>query len=398
MEEDTKKTGLIVTKSDEDQSEMKKISIKFANNPKVLNMCQLSQERALPTKSPYSFTSSSVSNVLSSPTSQTCKSISATTSLLKKLPGNISVSTQKVLMPQQQQSPGAAAALSQQSLIPNKPVVVQPINPKVTVSSTVTGPSVCVNASRKIVFNPGDSRFLKIVNATPDQSSISAGKKVIVQRVEQIQPPHAKSVVVQGASPQVSPMKQNKVIVLSGNQSSASSSVVVTGRCSYDTGPTMKTQQESYIVNEMPPEMRTKAIVVSSNNPTGDTQGGVQKVLKIPVQVTKQVTGVRPEMTQAKLDPGKIAPVTITKKLLPIRPAISVTTTPVKDKLPMVNVSGKGPTGTQTTFRRKSNAFNVNNISWILFKFSLIFQLSRPRNHPPSISALNLRNLPWLNA
>lgn len=321
MEEDTNKTGTNVPSHDGDKGDAKKVSIKFANNPKVLNMCQLGQDiRALPTKTPFSFPSStSLSTVsLTTATSPTTKSIAATTSLLKKLPGNISVSTQKIVMPQQQQPTG----LSPASLIPNKPVVVQPINPTTGASS---GSNVVVSTARKIVFTPGDSRFLKIVNATPEQqSTITPGKKVIVQRVEQIQPPHAKNVVVSGTSAQISPMKQNKVIVVSGSK--PLTSIVQQGKT--------KTQDDSYIVNEMPPEMRTKAIVVSSNNPTGDSQSVLQKVMQIP-------------------DPGKVAPVTITKKLLPLLPKPPVVTSPAKDKLVQSQVTSLGPSGTKTTFRSK---------------------------------------------
>lgn len=341
MEEDTNKSGTIVPKSDGDNGETKKMPIKFANNPKVLNMCQLSQDsalRALP-KSPHTFTSSTVSNVLPSSMSQTSKNITVTSSLLKKLPGTISVSTQRVSI--QSQQPVTTSTLSSVSLIPNKPVVVQPINSPVSASPASSSSTVCVSTARKIVFNPGDSRFLKIVNATPESSSISAGKKVIVQRVEQIQPPHAKN-LVQGGS---SPMKQNKIIVVGGTK--PQSKIIVTG-----TGqPTIKMREESYIVNEMPPEMRTKAIVVSSNNPTGDTQGG-PKIIRIPVK-----SGGKPEMFQNKLDPAKIStPLTITKKFLPIKPKVSV----ASDKLPTTQFCAASLPG--TTFQCKKSCLQVMHL------------------------------------
>lgn len=301
MEEDTNKPGANVPKSHGDGGEVKKVSIKFANNPKVLNMCQLSQDalRALP-KKPLTYSSSStVSNVSSSSTGQTSKTQTATSSLLKKLPGNISVSTQRISI--QSKQPVTTVALSSASLIPNKPVVVQAVNSPAVATSTAAGPS----AVKKIVFHPGESRFLKIVNATPESSSsITPEKKVIVQRVEQIQPPHAKNVVVQGQSLSQPQMKQKRVILVSGNKSS--SKIIVAGQ------QTLKKKEESYIVNEMPPEMRTKAIVVSSNNPTGDNQV-VQKLVKSPVL-------------------NKVAPpVTIIKKMLPIRPRPSL----VNEKLPI---------------------------------------------------------------
>lgn len=329
MEEDTNKSGTNVPQSHGEGGEMKKVSIKFANNPKVLNMCQLSQDsalRALP-KTPHTYSSSTVSNVSSSSTGQKSKTQTATSSLLKKLPGNISVSTQRISI--QSKQPVTTVALSSASLIPNKPVVVQAVNAPAAATPTAAGPS----AVRKIVFHPGESRFLKIVNATPESSSsITPEKKVIVQRVEQIQPPQAKNVAVQGQSSSQPQIKQRRVILVSANKTS--SKIIVAGP------QTLKKKEESYIVNEMPPEMRTKAIVVSSNNPTGDNQI-VQKIVKSPVQ-------------------NKVAPVTITKKMLPIRPKPTL----VNEKLP-INHRPIGDTTlirphypgtlTGTTFHRKGS-------------------------------------------
>ncbi|XP_063706087.1 lethal(3)malignant brain tumor-like protein 1 [Culicoides brevitarsis] len=250
MEEGTSQGAANAPPSDPEAPDTKKMSIKFANNPKVLNMCQDPALRAakiapMPT----------IPNIVLSPQSS---KIATTTSLLKKLPGNISVSTQRVSIQQPV------------SLMPNKPVVVQAINSPTADGTTTNTNASTVSAARKVVFSPGDSRFLKIVNATPE-NAISAAKKVIVQRVEQIKPP--KSVATPGTP-------QDQVIVV------PSPKIILT-----------KNPDEPYIVNEMPPELRTKAIVVSSNNPTGD-------------------------QTLEKRD--------FTKKLLPILPKVSVSSTSVK--------------------------------------------------------------------
>uniref|UniRef100_A0A336LZS9 CSON008720 protein n=1 Tax=Culicoides sonorensis TaxID=179676 RepID=A0A336LZS9_CULSO len=289
--------------SDGNKIELKKMPIKFSSNPKVLNMCQQNAGGGA------NKIVGSSKQIILSPTPQTSKNITVTSSLLKKLPGNISISTQKVMIPSQQAS-----------LIPNKPVVVQPVNPvNVSVSSTpnpTSNSSVCVSTARKIVFNPADSRFLKIVGPSEDtQATVSSGpipanKKVIVQRVEQIQPAQLKKVVVENLPSQMPAVSQNKVIVVPANPQQVP---IITKQF-------IKTKDESYIVNEMPPEMRTKAIIVSRNNPTGDSTQSQQSNLKVHVLPVNKAVGQSELTSQNKVDARKIAPVTITKKFLPIRP------------------------------------------------------------------------------
>lgn len=295
MDEDTPKIVSNLSKSDGDKSETKKIPMKFANNPKILNICQSNNAIKFSVAPPPPTSTTTFSNVLINP--------GVTSSLLKKLPGNISVSTQKVVVSSQQASVQAPASTPSQSLIPNKPVVVQPINPIAT-TNTTTPSVVCVNTLTKtIVLNSGDSRFMKFINpseSTTKTSQIPENKKVIVQRVEQIQPPMVKSVIPKGVTPPISPLKQNKVIVVSS--ASLTPSIQTTKNVS-------QPKDDAIIVNEMPPEMRNKAIIVSSSNPTGDS---TQKIIKIPMQT--KIT------TTTSSDQHKIAPVTITKKLLPFKP------------------------------------------------------------------------------
>lgn len=136
--------------------------------------------------------------------------------MLKRLPNNISVSAQSIIIqaPEQQQS-NPAPATSSFNLIPNQPVIVQPINVE---SNRKTQPQEQTSLLRQISTRCGDN-------------------KVIVERI--------------GERPRTT------VVALSATQSAPTAKQIV--QVVNPTGASSKKTDDNYIVNAIPSE--NKAIL-----------------------------------------------------------------------------------------------------------------------------------------